>query len=51
MKDKHEKDGFNYNEEIFNYWALAAILKDEISHDNVSEMKESRIDPILLIFF
>lgn len=41
MTDKHEKDGFNYNEEIFNYWVLAAILKDEISYDDVSKQERA----------
>lgn len=42
MNDKYGKGSFNYAEEFFKCCELAAILKDEIIYDNVSETKREQ---------
>ena len=48
VNDKYGKGNFNYAEEFFKCCELAAILKDEITYDNVS--KREQLDLILFIF-
>ena len=50
MNDKYGKGNFNYAEEFFKCCELAAILKDEIIYDNVSETKREQLVLSYLFF-